>query len=141
MIYYINKYFSNNNPPDLLFVDLASTNHFNIRNNIYLINLPDITKKGCISCNIYNFLKIKKNHLYLLLKNQKNSEENGIYLYSFKSNDILQKIHKIEFNQINSNEQHIFVINGVINGNTLYKYDYENKNTYIHIDWQSTTTI
>ena len=52
MIYYINKYFSNNNPPDLLFVDLASTKHFNIRNNIYLIMLSQNQKQIIILLNL-----------------------------------------------------------------------------------------
>ena len=96
MLDYINTY--DLNKSDLLFVDLASTKHFNIRKDIYIINLPDINIDGCVTgYNIYNFLKIKKNNLYLLLKNQRNPKENGIYLYSFKKSDTLRKIHKIEF--------------------------------------------
>ena len=129
MLDYINNYDANKT--DLLFVDLASTKHFNIRKDIYLINLPDISTKGCTTCNIYNFLKIKKNNLYLLLKNQRNPSENGIYLYSFKESDTLRKIHKIEFSDVKNigecpNKQYIYVLNGVKNQNSLFQYSDKN---------------
>ena len=129
MLDYINNYDANKT--DLLFVDLASTKHFNIRKDIYLINLPDISTKGCTTCNIYNFLKIKKNNLYLLLKNQRNPAENGIYLYSFKESDTLRKIHKIEFSDVKNigecpNKQYIYVLNGVKNQNSLFQYSDKN---------------
>lgn len=126
MLDYINTY--DLNKSDLLFVDLASTKHFNIRKDIYIINLPDIKTDGCVTCNIYNFLKVKKNNLYLLLKNQRNPEENGIYLYSFKKSDTLRKIHKIEFSDTKNiencpNKQFVYVLNGVKNNNSLFEYN------------------
>ena len=129
MLDYINNYDASKS--DLLFVDLASTKHFNIRKDIYLINLPDIISKGCISCNIYNFLKVKKNNLYLLLKNQRNPKENGIYLYFFKEANILRKKHKIEFSDVKNinecpNKQYIYVLNGIINQNSLFQYNDKN---------------
>ena len=130
MLDYIENYHNINS--DLLYVDLASNKHFNINKSINLINLPDINKEGCTTCNIYNFFKIKKNSLYILLKNQKNSIENGIYLYSFKKNDILKLEYKIEFSDIKNNlkcfnKQYIFVLNGIVNQNSFFEY---NNKTY-----------
>ena len=116
-------YIKNYSNYEIIYVDLATDSNINIRNNeIFLINLPDIIKNGCITCNIYNFIKIKKNKLYILVKNQKNPKENGIYTYIFAKNDILKKLQQISIKQC-SKQQLIYVINGVVNAGSLYKYE------------------
>ena len=126
--FFMLDYIDNYSNKELLFVDLATTNNINIKEkDMYIINLPDILKENCITCNIYNFLKIKKKYLYILVKNQINKDENGIYKYKFKNNDILKKEYKISLNQCSDNIL-IYVLNGIENQNKLYSY---NNNTYL----------
>ena len=107
----------------IILVHLASISNMNLiqatGSSINLLDLDgDINLVYKIDTNIIDDISLNKDYI-ILLKNQTNNNENGIYLYNYVNKILIKQLGDIE-------NKYIFIIEGKVNKNTYWKINVEN---------------